>query len=339
MKRNRTLVLGVDGGQTSTGCVVLSSTGKVLGSGTAGCVVDLMHPARAQERMDSALGDAIATALKGAGASLQDIASAYLSLTGGLGHAQQTMSGLLLGAQIKIDADTVSSLYCGRLGQPGIGLICGTGANALLIDARGQQRNCGGWGYLFGDAGSGQWIALEVMRQCARMSDQAMTRTGLLGEVLQHFQAAHMRDVVGGFYAGTLPREALSPLTPLALRAAESGDPIAQDIIQRAAQALTELVVTVARSELLSPGDRVVVGSGGPLSPDSPLWQSLRAELHRTLPDYQLIPPVLPPVLCTGLQALELLGPISDSIVELLQQQSAAFQSKFLHHMEVVNVH
>lgn len=55
-----------------------------------------------------------------------------------------------------ITSDTVGSFRTG-LETSGVVLIAGTGSNALLIDTDGKQISCGGWGYMIGDEGSGEY--------------------------------------------------------------------------------------------------------------------------------------------------------------------------------------
>lgn len=53
-----------------------------------------------------------------------------------------------------VGSDTLGSLAVAHE-NGGMVLIAGTGSNALLINPDGSQHNCGGWGFLISDEGSG----------------------------------------------------------------------------------------------------------------------------------------------------------------------------------------
>lgn len=55
-----------------------------------------------------------------------------------------------------VGSDTLGSLAVAHE-NGGMVLIAGTGSNALLINPDGSQRNCGGWGFLISDEGSGKY--------------------------------------------------------------------------------------------------------------------------------------------------------------------------------------
>lgn len=54
-----------------------------------------------------------------------------------------------------INDDTYGSIYT-ISPNGGVVAIAGTGSNAMLMNPDGSCHNCGGWGYILGDEGSGE---------------------------------------------------------------------------------------------------------------------------------------------------------------------------------------
>jgi len=151
----------------------------------------------------------------------------------------------LLRVPAAVTSDVVSA-HAGALGGAGgVLLIAGTGAAALGIgDGPPGARLVDGWGPELGDFGSGSWLGREALRAVLRAAVGLGSDTALSGTV---------RGVVGdasavpGWLAqdGSLPRR-LATLAPIVLDAAESGDPVAGEIVAESIRLLTASAVAAA---------------------------------------------------------------------------------------------
>ncbi|ALV38512.1 BadF/BadG/BcrA/BcrD ATPase family protein [Streptomyces sp. CdTB01] len=195
----------------------------------------------------------------------------------------------------------------------GLALVAGTGAVAMRIADRRCAFTVDGDGWLLGDDGSGFWIGREAVRAALRMADgrgggTVLARAvgqalGLPARVLpgsgsvgrrgadddgssacsgadEPSNGAWTRAAREDYRAHLLPvvmAEAptrLARLAPLVAEAARERDALAQEILDRAADHLTDAVRALAPR----PGERLVA-TGGLLGPDGPLTAPLTARL------------------------------------------------------------
>ncbi len=69
----------------------------------------------------------------------------------------------------------------------GIGVIVGTGAIALGVDANGKFLSAGGWGWVIGDEGSAAGLVREATRAALAANDDGRPDDGLLGHLIAAF--------------------------------------------------------------------------------------------------------------------------------------------------------
>jgi N-acetylglucosamine kinase len=136
-----------------------------------------------------------------------------------------------------------------------VALIAGTGAISFGKSPEGERGRAGGWGYLVGDEGSAYDIAREGLRAALRAADGRGESTQLVEMIQAHLHIERMSALVPAVYRHNMRDGITSPmrpdqmaaLAPLVTQAAESGDAVAQGIVQRAGVELSLNVLAVAR--------------------------------------------------------------------------------------------
>jgi N-acetylglucosamine kinase len=253
------LFLGVDGGQSSTTVLIGDESGRVLGAGEAGpCNHAGVEEGRA--RFERAVNEGIAAACAQAGldAATVRFESACFGMSGGPEDKQAILTGMLRAEHLAVTTDAAIALSGATATGQGIAAIAGTGSIAFGRNAAGRTARTGGWGYLFGDEGSGFEIARQALRAALRMEEGWGPPTSLRQALLDSTGSRNANEVMHRFYTSEWPRSRVAALAPLADAAAAEGDAVAMVILNRAGADLAMLVAAV-RSQLWKPGDAVDV--------------------------------------------------------------------------------
>ena len=253
------LFLGVDGGQSSTTVLIGDESGRVLGAGEAGpCNHAGVEEGRA--RFERAVNEGIAAACAQAGldAATVRFESACFGMSGGPEDKQAILAGMLRAEHLAVTTDAAIALSGATATGQGIAAIAGTGSIAFGRNAAGRTARAGGWGYLFGDEGSGFEIARQALRASLRMEEGWGPPTSLRQALLDAIGSRNANEVMHRFYTSEWPRSRVAALAPLADAAAADGDAVAMVILNRAGADLAMLVAAV-RSQLWKPGDAVDV--------------------------------------------------------------------------------
>ena len=195
-------------------------------------------------------------------------------------------------ANLLVEPDIRSAHRGGLRGKPGIALISGTGSSCLGRDPQGNWHQCGGWGGLLDDGGSGYGISLEGCRLAVRMADGRASRTPLLDGVFTHFGKTTLPDLVEYLHDSGLKKGDLASLFPRILELAVEGDPAAQGLIKNGIRELVDLVRTSADAIGESQPDLVV--TGGLLEAPGPFRQGFEQALKTGLPGHRILPSALP---------------------------------------------
>ena len=237
-------ILGVDGGATKTVALLGDLDGRVLARGIGG-------PSNA-----NAVGfDAACAALEGA---------IHMARANYPGEMRALCLGLA-GAGRKVDTERFQNwalrkypktvvkvvsdaeillITVGPSG-PTLALICGTGSIVYGRTVTGELIRAGGWGYLFGDEGSGYAIGSAALRAVMQAYDGRGSKTSLSELVLERYGLHTPPELVQTIYGAESPRLEVASLAELVEQAAEQDDSVAIAILKEAAD---ELARTIAAS-------------------------------------------------------------------------------------------
>jgi len=249
----RGLFLGVDGGQSSTVALIGDASGRVIGAGQAG-PCNHAGAAEGREKFIQAIGGSVQAALDQAGVAERRFSAACFGLSGGPAGKHALIRETVDVANFTVTTDAVIALTGATGGKPGIIAISGTGSIAFGRNAEGRTARAGGWGYVYGDEGSAFDLVRQAVRAALRQEERWGPSTALREALLEATGAHDANDLLHRFYSADYPRARVASFATLVEKIAVEGDPVARDILNRAAQALAAFVAAV-RGQLFHCGE------------------------------------------------------------------------------------
>ncbi|MFE2560889.1 N-acetylglucosamine kinase [Streptomyces sp. NPDC059352] len=191
---------------------------------------------------------------------------------------------------LALAADAVTA-YAGALGQrPGAVVAGGTGMIALGTDLASWRR-ADGWGHLLGDCGSGAWIGRAGLEAAMRAHDgRRGGSAALLARAEKLF--GPVAGLPGVLYPRTDRPAVLASFAPEVGACAAAGDPVAADVLARAAGHIADAAEAACPQD---PGALVAL-TGGLFKMGDPLLVPLRAALGERIPYARIVAPAGDPL-------------------------------------------
>jgi N-acetylglucosamine kinase-like BadF-type ATPase len=263
------LFFGVDGGQSATAAVIGDETGRVLGTGEAG---PCNHAAAGEGRakLERAISGSLSAACAEAGLDPTSVSfeAACFGMSGGPDDKQEILAGIIRARHLVVTTDAVIALAGATSTGQGIITISGTGSIAFGRNAAGQCARAGGWGYIFGDEGSGFDIARQATRAMLRAEEGWGPATRLRERLLEATGTRSANEMLHLFYTDAWPRSRVAKLARLVDAAATDSDAVALDILNNAAQQLALLAGAVRAQIWPNGGELQVAYIGGVFESD-----------------------------------------------------------------------
>jgi N-acetylglucosamine kinase-like BadF-type ATPase len=255
----RNLFLGVDGGQSSTTALIGDETGRVLGAGRGG-PCNHIGAAEGAAKLTRAVEECVGKACEQAHLDPTQVRyeAACFGMSGGPDDKESLLAQILPTEKLVVTHDGLIALSGATAGEPGIIMIAGTGSFAFGRNGAGESRRAGGWGYIFGDEGSGFDITRQALRAALRFEEGWGPPTTLRETILQASGAPDVNGALHLFYTREFPRSRVASFARLVDQAAVDGDQVAIHILNNAAQQLASFTASI-RSQLWKEGESVRV--------------------------------------------------------------------------------
>jgi N-acetylglucosamine kinase-like BadF-type ATPase len=237
-------ILGVDGGGTKTLALLGDLDCNVLARGVSG---PSNYNAVGFDAACLALENAIRTAQKDYPG---EISSLCLGLAGaGRKEDVERFHNWVVNkfpkTAVKVVSDAEILLGTDAPSGPALALICGTGSIVYGRTITGELIRAGGWGYLFGDEGSGYAIGLAALREVMQAHDGRGPETLLSGLVLERYGLHSPPELIHTIYGAESPPSAVATLSDLVEQAAGQGDSVAIAILEESARELARAIAAV----------------------------------------------------------------------------------------------
>ncbi|HYL74273.1 MAG TPA: BadF/BadG/BcrA/BcrD ATPase family protein [Bryobacteraceae bacterium] len=298
--------LGVDGGQSSTTALIGDAAGRVIGSGSGG-PGNHVAAAEARAKFTKAIDDCVGAACREAGIDAAGVrfTSACLGFSGGPADKQAILKELVKSERMLVTHDGMIALAGATAGEPGLITIAGTGSFAFGRN-KGETARAGGWGYLFGDEGSGFYITRQALRAALRFEEGWGPPTSLRPVLLDATGARNVNDLLHRFYTPEFPRARVAGYAKLVDEAAEKGDAAAREVMEEAARELAKLAHAV-RQQLFDEEEPARVSYVGGVFRSKMLLERFRT-LVQMEPGNQVDAPVYGPAAGALLEAYRAVG-------------------------------
>jgi N-acetylglucosamine kinase-like BadF-type ATPase len=300
--------LGVDIGNTKSHALIADETGNAVGFAHGG---PGNHEVLGLDGFQTALHSVTEGALTNAGIHRAQIAGAGYGIAGydwpsdrpAMDNVLQTLA---LEAPYEFVNDALMGLIAGTKDGWGVNVSAGTSGNCRGRDQQGREGRVSGNGAPFGEYGGGHELVSLSLQAISRAWSLRGPHTRLSQLFVEHVGAKDVDDLLEGIVRD---RYRLSPTdAPVAFRAADEGDTVANDLITFISRELGNLAIGVIRQLEFEDLAFEVVLAGSFYKGSPHIEATVRETIHTVAPGAQLVRLSAPPVVGSVLLGMESAG-------------------------------
>lgn len=261
-------VVGVDGGNSKTDAVVVSTSGRVLARRRGpGVVSPLADPGGWRDRLASLVEQTRHDAGIGSAGKAACVVYflANVDLAAERRVAQRELESTGQAEITVVQNDTLAVLRAGTSRGWGIAVVSGAGINAVGRHPSGRTAGFLAFGDYTGDSGGGHDLGIAGLGAAIRARDGRGPATLLAASVPAHFGLRRPEDVAVAVHNGSIRHDGLHVLAPVVFAAAAAGDDVAGRLVDAFADEVAVMATALIRRLRLTRTDVDVVLGGGTL--------------------------------------------------------------------------
>lgn len=280
-------LLGLDGGETKTHCIIGDEAGNIFAEGFGG-------PANYQtvgvETTRHSIITAISRALSKLSIKITDITHGIVGLAGVDGEndlkiINQICSSVFNNVPYEIYNDCWLVLRVGSDENWGVVSVCGRGHGCMGRTREGKEVQLRNKVYMIGNRGGGTEVVYEALHHTFRADEGVGPTTRLQEEIPKILGVETMEDVDILIRDHGYSIEGLTQIPFLLSRLAREEDEVAQNIIIENGKAIGKSAASVIKQLNFQHTEVPIVVGGSAFVEDNPLFiDAYRLEVHRVAP-------------------------------------------------------
>jgi glucosamine kinase len=161
------------------------------------------------------------------------------------GQVETALAAAEVAERVRVVTDGAIALDGALGGEAGILVVAGTGSVAYGRGEDGRVQRCGGWGMVVGDEGSAWSIGRNGLAAALRAADGRGPPTRLLHRFVELLGLEDERGIPS--WAGRAEKAGVAALAVHVVSAADEGDAVALQLLEREARELACHAVALAR--------------------------------------------------------------------------------------------
>lgn len=155
---------------------------------------------------------------------------------------------------VKLVVDARLMISAQTRGGAGVVVYSGVSCWGMAVDGSENIYNCGGYGHLIDDSGSGYSIGMQAIKSALLSEDLRIEKTSLTENITRHFKVKSMGEVKDIVNGGAFNPNMIAELAIIVKYASANGDNTALEIQSQAAISLAQIAnALIKKSGLDSP--------------------------------------------------------------------------------------